>query len=126
MVNNDRIIPIQKIDFLSLISTVMALDGTSFGKLASSNVLGDFTVSGTGDVGNKLANQPVRSINFASGVTAGTVYFVPDYSFETIKVNGSESISSSGLDLDEVEKDGISLYKAALSSGEVTITKLTL
>ena len=126
MINNDRIVPIQKIDFLSLIATVLNLIGTSFAKLASKDVLGNFSVTGSGSVGNKLADQPVKTLDFASGVTAGTVYFVPDYAFTTITVNGTESIGDSGLDLDDVKPDGISLYKAVLATGEVTITAVTI
>ena len=127
MINNDRIVPIQKIDFLSLIATVLNLIGTSFAKLVSTDVIGNFSVTGSGSVGNKLADQPVVTLDFASGVTAGTVYFVPDYAFQKITVAGAAAtISDSGIALNAVKPDGISLYKAALSSGEVTITAVTI
>ena len=123
MINNDRIVPIQKTDFLSLIGTVLALHGTSYAILASSDVEGTFSVTGTGAAGNKLANQPVKTIDFASGVTSGTVYFVPAYDYAGITVAGAAATIADGSAT--VKPDGITLYSAALASGEVTITALT-
>lgn len=126
MVNNDRIVPIQKIDFLSMIGTVLTLNSTSFAVLAASSIEGAFSVTGTGAAGNFLANQPVQTLDFASGVTSGTVYFVPAYDFSAITVAGSAAtIDDSGLALADVQPDGITLYKAVLGSGEVTITAVT-
>ena len=127
MVNANRIVPVEKIDFLSLIGTVLAIANVSTAVIAAKNVQGDFEVTGSGSVGNKLANQPAKSINFASGVTAATVYFVAAYDFGAITVNGAAATiaDASPVDLDEVKPDGITLYKAALSSGEVTITAVT-
>ena len=84
MINTQRIVPIQKVDFLTLIGTVMTLANVSYSVLASSDIDGDFTVTGSGSVGNLLANQPVESINFADGVTGATVYFVPAYDYTGI------------------------------------------
>jgi len=123
MINKERIVPVQKIDFLSLIGTVLALGGTSYGVLEASGVEGDFEVTGSGDVGNKLANQPLKTLDFKSGVTAGTVYFVADYDYEGFKVAGSAATMGDGSAT--VSKDGITLYKAVLSSGEVTVTAVT-
>ena len=126
MVNNDRIVPIQKIDYLSMIGTVLTLNSTSFTVLAASDVQGDFSVTGSGAAGTFLANQPVMSLDFASGVTSGTVYFVADYAFSGITVAGSAAtFNSSYLDNDDVLTDGITLYKAVLSSGTVTLTAVT-
>lgn len=124
MVNKNRVVPVQKIDFLSLVGTIMKLAGTTYAFITGTD--GAFEVTGSGSVGNKLANEPVKSIDFKSGVTAATVYFVPDYDFKTILTAGAEStISDSGIDLDEIKLDGISLYSAALSSGSVIITEVT-
>lgn len=126
MINKDRIVPVQKIDFLSLVGLILGIGGTSYGILAASDVEGDFSATGTGDIGTKIANQPVKSLDFASGVTAGTIYFVADYAFEGITVAGAAAtFNSSYLDNDDVLKDGITLYKAALSSGTVTLTAVT-
>ena len=123
MINKDRIVPIEKCDYLSMIGTIMKLAGTSF-SVINGDVVGNFDVTGSGAAGNKLANQPVRSIDFKSGVTSGTVYFVPDYAFEGIKVAGSAA-TISGISIANVKKDGVTLYTAALSSGTVTIAEIS-
>ena len=46
MINTQRIVPIQKVDFLTLIGTVMTLANVSYSVLASSDIDGDFTVTG--------------------------------------------------------------------------------
>lgn len=121
MVNNDRIVPIMKIDFLSMIGTVLAIANVSATVLAADDIEGDFSVTGSGSVGNLLANQPVKSADFKSGVTAGTVYFVADYAYEGFKVAGTKVVTAGAT----VKADGITLYKAALASGTVTITAIT-
>lgn len=126
MINNDRIVPIHKIDYLSMIGTILGIGGTSYAILASTDVEGTFEVTGSGAAGNKLANQPVKTLDFKTGVTSGTVYFVAAYDFEGIKVAGAApTFASASLDNDDVLHDGITLYKAVLGSGEVTLTAVT-
>lgn len=126
MVNNDRIVPIQKMDLLSMLGTVLAIANVSFTVLAANDTTGDFSVTGSGSAGTFLANQPLTTLDFVSGVTAGTVYFVADYNFAAIKVAGAAAtIDDSGLALADVVPDGVTLYKAVLSSGEVTISAVT-
>lgn len=124
MINNDRIVPITKIDFLSLVGVFLGISGTSYGILASTDVEGDFEVTGTGAAGNKLANQPVKTLDFKSGVTSGTVYFVPAYDYAGITVAGAAATYADGS-VESVQADGITLYKAVLGSGEVTLTAVT-
>ena len=123
MVNKNRIVPIQKIDFLSLIGTVLTLNNTSFAVIAATDVEGDFEVTGSGAAGNKLANQPVKSLDFKSGVTSGTVYFVAAYDYEGFKVAGTAVTPAAGSAT--VSADGITLYKAVLADSAVTITAVT-
>lgn len=120
MINNDRIVPIQSIDFLSLIGTILKMNGTSY-TVVKSNTQGDFSLTGTGNAGNILANQPVRSLDFATGVTAGVVYFVADYDYQGFSVAGTK-VTTSGT---TVQPDGISLYTATLATGAVTVAKIT-
>ena len=97
MINKDRIVPIQKMDLLTMIGTILALHGTSYTVLAASTTEGAFSVTGSGAAGNKLANQPVQTLDFASGVTSGTVYFVPAYDYKgitTTRTAGSNAGSS--------------------------------
>lgn len=119
MINNDRIVPIQKTDLLSMYNTILGVAGVSRTVIAS-DVDGNFTVTGVGDAGNLVANQPVQSLDFASGVTAAVVYFVADYDFQGFKVAGAD-VTASGAD---VEKDAVTLYKATLSGGAVTIAAI--
>lgn len=126
MINTNRVVPVQKTDLLSLIGTVLGLIGTSYTVLAATTIEGAFSVTGSGSAGNFLANQPVQTLDFPSGVTGATVYFVPAYDFTAITVAGAAAtIDDAGLDLDDVQPDGVTLYKAVLSSGEVTITAVT-
>ena len=123
MVNNDRIVPITKIDYLSMIGTVLAIASVSAATLAATNIEGDFSVT---EAGTFLANQPVKTLDFADGVASGTVYFVAGYDFEGITVAGAAAtIDDSGLALDDVKPDAVTLYTATLGSGEVTIAAIT-
>lgn len=123
MINKDRIVPIEKMDLLTMFGTILSLHGTSYSVLASSDVEGTFSVTGSGAAGNKLANQPVKSLDFASGVTSGTVYFVAAYDYAGITVAGAAATIADGSAT--VIPDGATLYSAALASGEVTITAVS-
>lgn len=117
MVNKDRIVPIQKIDYLSMIGTILKLHGTSFTVLGGED--GAFSVEATGAAGNVLCNEPVKSLDFAEGVTSGTVYFCADYAFEGITIDGVAK------DIGDIKKDGVTLYTAVLADAAVTVTAIT-
>ena len=128
MINNDRIVPIQKQDLITMYGTIINLITQSVGEdtipvLEASTVDGAFSVTGTGDAGVKLANQPVQSLDFASGVTAGTVYFVAAYDFAGITVAGAAATFAEGSAT--VNPDGATLYTATLDSGTVTIAAVS-
>lgn len=123
MINNDRIVPIQKMDLLTMIGTVLSIHGTSYNVLAASTVEGAFSVTGSGAAGNFLANQPVQTLDFPSGVTGGTVYFVAAYDYAGITVAGAAATLAEGSAT--VNPDGVTVYKAVLSSGSVTITAVS-
>ena len=123
MINNDRIVPVQKIDFLSLIGTVMTLNSISYNVLESTDIEGDFSVTGSGSAGTFLCNQPVETLNFPSAVTGATVYFVAAYDYVGLQINGVAEEPADGSD--DIVADGISLYKAVLSSGDITVTAVT-
>lgn len=118
MINKDRIVSVTLTDYLTLIGTVMTLAGTSYGVIKAEDVAGTYSVTGSGDVGNKLADQPVKSLDFASGVTAGVVYFVPAHDFIGFTAAGSAAYADGSA---TVDPDGITLYKATLASGEITV-----
>lgn len=119
MINTERIVPVTRTDLLTLIGNIMVLAGTSVAKVEAS-APGVFAVTGSGSIGNKLANEPVKSLDFVSGVTAAVVYFIPDTHYEGFKVAGT-AVETAGADVDA---DGVTLYTATLSSGDVTIAKV--
>lgn len=114
MINADRIVPVMATDLITLYGVILKMDSnnSSLAKL-NANGIGNFTVtSGSAPL---LATEPVKTLTFADTVSAATVYFVPDYDYE--KITGSTG---------DVDADGNTLYKAVLSSGTVTITKVGL
>lgn len=117
MINEDRIVPITKTDLLTMIGVIMALIGTTVAAIAAEEI-GVFSV--TSGSGNMLANEPVRSLNFGPSVTSAVVYFIPDYYYKGFSVNGT-AVDTTGEDVDP---DGVTLYKATLASGAVTIAKV--
>ena len=121
MINKDRIVPIEKIDFLSMIGTVMNLMGASNFHVDATDAEGNLTVTGSGNVGTVLANQPLVSANFPAGVTSGVLYFVPDYKFSGFKIAGV-AVEAEG---DTPDYKGVALYSATLSSGNVTVAAVT-
>ena len=120
MINNDRIVPITKMDLLSMFGTMLGLIGTAYTPIGASTVEGAFSVPGTGDAGTLLADQPVQSINFPPEVTAGVVYFVAAYDYAGMTISGAETTPTG-----DVVPDGVTLYKAELASGAITITPIT-
>ena len=120
MINNDRIVPIKKIDYLSMIGTMLTLAGTSYGVLQSEDVEGTFKVTGSGSAGNKLANQPVKTLDFASGVTGAVVYFCAAYDYKGMTIAGVATTPTG-----DINADGITLYKATLDDGAVTVVSVT-
>lgn len=119
MINNDRIVPVTKTDLLTLIGTTMLLAGTSVDKLAPTDVEGTFAMaSGSG---NKLCSQPLKSLNFGSGVTSAVIYFIPALDYEGFTKTGA-TLTVTG----DVVADGATLYTATLSTNALTIAKKAL
>lgn len=122
-INNARIVPIQELSLIDnyaviLCAAAAAASGTAPTKLSAA-APGEF--SQTSNSATVLADEPVKKLTFGSSVTASTVYFVPAYNFEGFAKTGA-TITESGT----VDADGHTLYKAELSSGTVTYTKVGL
>lgn len=120
MVNNDRIVPITNIDFLSMIGTVLTLNGTNFTVAQAQTVEGDFTISPAEGQSNFLVNQPAKTINVTTA-DAVTIYFVAAYGYAGFSINGT-AVTTTG---DTVQPDGITLYKALSVGDAVKITAVT-
>lgn len=122
MINTDRIVPVQAIDLISLYGLILLQDSnnSSLAALDASNP-GEFTVASTAG-SLLLADEPVESLDFATGYTAGTVYFVPAFDYSGFSINGTAVTPAEGSD--DVNPDGRTLYKAVLATGAVTITQV--
>lgn len=117
MINDKRIVPVTKVDLLTLYGNIMKLAGTTVAAVQASQP-GVFVVSSGS--GNVIAAEPIKSFDFATGVSAMVVYFVPAFDYDGFKVQGTK-VTTSGADVDA---DGATLYTATLSSGAVTIAKV--
>lgn len=118
MINNDRIVPVQKVDYLTLVSQILDIAQVSVTKLAASEV-GKF--SQTTNSATVLCAEPVDSFNFGSSVTAATVYFVAGYGFAGFTKTGA-TLTVTGT----VDTESVQLYKATLSTNALTIAKVGL
>lgn len=119
MINNDRIVPITAVDLLTMYGLVlaMALEAKP-AKLDATDTDGDF-VQATNSA-TVICSEPVKTFDFGSSVTAGTVYFVPAYDYAGFTKNGA-AVTMAGV---EVDPDGRTLYSATLASGTVTVAKV--
>lgn len=125
MINTNRIVPVVKADLLSIYGTMLTLAGVSYGVLKSSDIRGDFAVSGSGAAGNFLCDQPVKTLDIPAAVTGCTVYFVAGYDFGGLTVAGAAPTFGEGYTNDTILPDCATLFKAVLSSGTVTVTAMT-
>lgn len=122
MMNNDRIVPITAIDLISMYGLILvAMLGTNNKPVAlSANTTnGEFEVS---EAGTFLLDEPLKSCKIATGISGSVdAYFVPAYDYSGFTLNGA-AVTTQG---DEVTADGRTLYLANVSSGSVTITKMS-
>lgn len=117
MINNERIVPIEVCDYISMIGLIMSLAGTSVTAVSAVNP-GEFELaSGSG---NLLADEPVKSLDFGEGVSSAVVYFVPDFHYEGFSIQGVKAEAAGA----EVVADGRTLYTATLATGAITIAKV--
>lgn len=119
MINTDRIVPVEKIDLISLYALILLQDQTTnagLEPLKASTIDGVFSC----DDGIYIADQPVKTFDFTE--STGTLYFVADYGFEGFTIDGVAAEAADGSD--DVVADGATLYQAVLSSGDVTIAKV--
>lgn len=118
MINTDRIVPVMATDLLTLLSEVFAIASVSVTPLQA-KAIAEFEVT-TAESGAQLCAEPLKTLNFATGVTSATVYFIPALDYEGFSIQGT-AVDTAGAD---VVKDGSSLYSATLATGVVTIAKV--
>lgn len=122
MINTDRIVPVQKIDLISLYALILKAAGNTLTALDADTVEGGFTVEEAPASGYYIASQPVQSLDIDSDVSAVTVFFVAAYDYAGISIGGTAVTPAGGSVT--VVPDGVTLYKAVLATNAVTITKV--
>ena len=125
MINNDRIVPVTQTDLLSLYGLILKQNSSfsALAKLAADTVDGEFQVKTNSAV--LIADQPVKTVDIdatTSSVSGCTVFFVADYDYVGFTIDGAAEEPAAGSD--DVVPDSKTLYKAVLSSGNITITKV--
>lgn len=122
MINNNRIVPVQATDLISLYAVILKQDTTNNSTLAkvdAANAEGDFAITAASTP--LICSEPAKSIDLAAAVTAATVYFVPAYNYKGFSLAGVATTPTG-----TVYADGATLYKAVLATNAVTITKVGL
>ena len=125
MINTDRIVSVTKTDLISLYAVILlqASGNSSLEKLASKDVEGNFQVTANSKV--YIADQPVKSLDIdatTSSVSASTIYFLAAKDYVGFSIDGVAETPAGGSVT--VDNDASTLYKAVLSSGDITITKV--
>lgn len=118
MINKDRIVPVMATDLLTLYGNILTIAGTTVAALEADSV-GEFTVT-TAASGDQLASEPVKKLNFDTGVSAAVVYFIPAVDYKGFEIEGV-AVETAGADVDP---DGATLYTATLATSAVTIAKV--
>ena len=118
MINNDRIVPIQKCDLLSMYGLILTLTEDAAPTKLTADAVGTFTVSTNS--ATVIANEPVKTLDFASGVTAGTVYVVAAYDFAGFTRDGTATATTG----DTIDANDVTLYSATLADSAITIAKI--
>lgn len=121
MINENKIVPASKANLLDIYANAAILGGSTVTVLEE-GAPGEFTVAATISTTFGIANAPLKKLNFGASASSGTVVFIPAYDYDGFYINGTFEEPADGSD--DVNADGISLYKAVLSSGDITITKL--
>lgn len=116
MINNKEIVPIQRTDLLTLLGTVLNIANISAEKLSGANGVYEVKTNSK----TYICDAPVKSLDIdktASSLTANTTYFVADYDFAGVTVDGTKVTAT-------VVPDACTFYKAVLADGSVTVSKV--
>lgn len=110
----DRIIPIERTNLINQYYTMMSIAGSA-PTVIQATTPGQFTISAAG-----LCVEPVQSANVT--LASGAFYFVPAFDFAGFSISNA-LVTPTG---DEIVADGVTLYKATVSSGAISIDKVSL
>lgn len=122
MINTSRIVPVQKADLISLYGLILLQNSNNSGLTAlQAGDPGVFDV--TSASAPLLASEPVKTLDIdatASSISSATIYFVPALDYAGFSIDGTK-VTTAGA---SVVADGVTLYKASLASGTITIAKV--
>lgn len=120
MINTERIVPVMATDLITLYSRIFAVvqENVAVSPVAASGAEGDFKITAAATA--LIAAEPVKSIDFAAAVTSATVYFAPAYDYAGFTLAGVATVTAGAT----VTADPGEFYKAVLSGGTVTISKV--
>ena len=114
MINNNKVVPVEKTDLLTLYGNVLNIAGKDITAVDEAGV--------TSGSGNMLAKAPVTSFDFGVSVTAAVLYFIPAYDYVGFSIAGTAVVPESGSAV--VDTKGVDLYTATLADGKVTIASV--
>lgn len=125
MINKDRIVPVTATDLISLYSTIIVQQNSSVKPIDAIDVEGDFSLEGVTD-NTLIASQPVKRLDVPSDASSTSFYFVADYEFEGIFINGVEVpvtvVTMGGYTTNEdIKNDGCTLYLAQFSGSSTSM-----
>lgn len=119
MINSNRVVSVTTTDLITLYGTMMKLAGTTVTAVDAADTDGNFAI--TSGSGNVIANEPVKTLDFGESVTSMVAYFVPAFDYAGFSIAGVAEATTG----DKVVADGKTLYSATLSSGDITIAKVS-
>lgn len=122
MINTDRIVPITAVDLISMYGLILTMNSnnSSLAAVAAENAVGEFAIDAASTP--LIASEPLTSCDIDSDVSSMTLYFVPSYDYAGFTIDGlAATIADNDV---EVNPDGHTLYKAALSNSTITITQV--
>ena len=124
MINENRIVPIEKVDLISMYGLILLQNSnnSSLEKLAAGSIDGDFAVNTASKV--YLADQPLKTLVYGAAITGNTIFFVPDYAFDVAHITKTGATLTITKPDEGIHADGHTLYKGVLSTNALTITKV--
>lgn len=116
MINTNRIVPVMATDLLTLYGNILTIAGETVDAIQATDP-GIFEVESADN--DLLAAEPIKTMDFAEGVSTATVYFIADYNFAGFTIDGATATVTG-----DVNADGSTLYKAELADSAITVTQV--
>lgn len=117
MINSDRIVPVMATDLITLYGLIMKQTVATLAKVDAATTDGKFAITSASTP--LIASEPVKVCDFADSVSTATLYFVAALDFIGFTIDGT-AVAPTGT----ITADGSTLYKAELSGGAITVSKV--